>query len=125
MNFNTVRTFFTPSRIVSWGLAFVVIWFGINEIISPRDWVAFAPAFLGSGGLALFSVFLHGTVLCACGLLLVFNHYRRLGAFILVLLLTEIIILLWIEGGLSDIVVRDIGLWSMALALSLKGQTPS
>ena len=100
-------------------LAFVVIWFGINEIISPADWLVFAPAFLGTSGLALALVLAHGIILTLSGLLLVIGKFTRVVGIILSLMLIEIIVNLIISSGLTDIVVRDIGLLGLALAIAL------
>lgn len=109
----------TVPNILSWFLGFVVLWFGIGEIMSPQNWIAFVPDFLGNGQLATTAVFFHGLILSACGLLLVFNHYRRLAAAVIGLLLLEIIINLVFQAGLSDVAVRDIGLLGMAIALAV------
>ena len=105
--------------VISYALAFVVIWFGVNEIFTPGDWAAFVPAFLGTDAFATFLVVVHGLLLIAAGLALAFNFYRRIGAALLTLMLAEIIVSLLVNSGLTDIVARDIGLLGMAVALAL------
>ncbi len=110
-------------NVLSYFLGFVVLWFGVGEIMSPQNWIAFVPDFLGNGQLATIAVLLHGLVLSACGLLLIFNYYRRLAAAVIGLLLVEIIINLYAQAGLSDVAVRDIGLLGMAIALAITEKT--
>ena len=107
-------------NVLSWGLAFVAGWFGVNEILSPGDWVVFAPPFLGTGSLALGLVTLHGVVLSVCALLLALNYYRRVAGAVLALVFVEVIAGLVYSSGLSDIAVRDIGLFAVSLALALR-----
>ena len=100
-------------------LAFVVIWFGLQEIFTPDTWVTFVPTFLGQGSLALDLVIVHGIILTVCAVLLIFKLYTRLAAWIVVVLLLEIIINLIFKSGFSGLVVRDIGILGMALAIAL------
>ena len=108
-----------PIDVLSWSLAFVVGWFGINEILWPAQWTTFAPGFLGSGQLVTYAVMLHGIVLTSCALMLVANYKRGIAAAILVLVFAEVVLELIAQMGLSDIAVRDIGLGGMALGIAL------
>ena len=106
-----------PENIFSYALGFVVAWFGLNEIFAPQEWVAFAPPFLGTGSLAVDLVVVHGIVLTSCALLLFFKVYRRIAAAILALAFVEVVLGLLTQTGLSDIAVRDIGLFGLSLGL--------
>ena len=108
--------------ILSLALGFVVLWFGTHEIMSPSSWAVFVPSFLGFLGeqMILYLVMFHGVLLVACGLAIIFNFYRRLAAFIILLMLLDIIFTLFLGEGLDEIVVRDIGLAGIAFALALK-----
>ena len=110
---------FNRELILSLALGFVVSWFGSNEILHPASWTVFVPNFLGFLGdqIIIYLVMFHGVLLIICGLGLVFNFYRRIAAFIIFLMLLDIIITLFLEEGLDEIVVRDIGLAGMAFAL--------
>ena len=110
----------SPSAIISYGLGFVVLWFGISEILNPDSWLSYAPTFLGDGKLALSLVVAHGIVLTVAGLSIVLNFYRRIGAIVLTLVLLEILVNLLIESGLGEIAVRDIGLLTMAISLAIQ-----
>ena len=118
-----LRTITRPENIFSYALGFVVTWFGINEIFAPQEWVTFAPAFLGTGALAISLVVIHGIVLVSCALLLFFNLYRRVASAILVLIFAEIIFGLVTQSGLSPVAVRDIGLCGMAIGLTFLAST--
>ena len=112
-----------PLNILSYSLGFVALWFGLNEMFFPKEWLTFTPSFIGSDALAVNLVIIHGAILTICALLLFSNIYRKLAAIILALLFIEIIIDLVSQTGVSDIVVRDIGLCGMAIGLALL--TPS
>ncbi len=109
--------------ILSFALGFVVIWFGVNEILHPASWTAFVPSFIENliAGVSISSlVVLHGLVLCILGVLIVLNRLRRPAAILLCLMLLEIILHFIFTTGLEEIAVRDIGLLGMAIALALK-----
>ena len=106
--------------VLSYALGFVALWFGGNEIMDSGSWAGYLPPFLTETEMANTIVFAHGILLVASGLSLVFNFYRRMGAFVLFLLLLGIVGTLLFTGGLNEISVRDIGLLGMALALSLR-----
>lgn len=107
-------------NILSIFLGFVVIWFGINEVSNPTDWSVFIPEFLGSIAPASTLVTIHGVVLILMGLAVIFNWHRRIGAAVLGLMILSIIVTLFGSEGLSEIVVRDIGLFGIALALFVR-----
>lgn len=106
--------------ILSYFLGFVVIWFGVNEVTNPSDWAVFIPEFLSGIATATSLVVVHGIVLIVTGLMLVFNWKRRLGAGIIALMILSIIFTLFMSEGLTEIVVRDIGLFGAALALAIR-----
>ena len=106
--------------VLSYSLAFVAIWFGLNEMLYPQTWVDFAPAWLGTGKLAYYLVLAHGFVLFDAGVMLVINFHRRIAALILTLILTEIIVTLVMQQVSMDIIVRDVGVLGLALALLYK-----
>ena len=109
-----------PDIVLGYALAFVVAWFGMNEILAPQEWTTFAPPFLGEGPLVTGLVVAHGIVLAACALMLVFRVYPRIAAGVLVLIFAEVILGLVTQTGLSDIAVRDIGLLGLSLGIALR-----
>lgn len=116
----TFKNWLTQENIVSLALGFVVLWFGVNEIVDTKNWLGFVPEFMGQGTLAYAAVIFHGIVLSVTGFMLILNVRRRWAAIVLVLIFTELIVDLIIGGIAKDIIVRDIGLWGMAIALAVK-----
>ncbi len=106
-------------------LAFVLFWFGINEVMNPGMWVGFVPKFLGSGSTATTLVTIHAIVLILAGLALLAKFYIKYTAIIVALMLIEIILDLISHGGLSGIAVRDIGLLALPLALAVEAHRTS
>ncbi|HEU0085391.1 MAG TPA: hypothetical protein VFQ59_00305 [Candidatus Paceibacterota bacterium] len=108
-------------NVLSLFLAFVVIWFGVNEFTNPASWTAFIPQFLNvSGEMARYMVMAHGAILVLAGLALVFDWKRRSAAFVIFIMILSIVATIIMGEGLGEIAVRDIGLLGMALALSLR-----
>jgi hypothetical protein len=104
------------------GLAFVLGWFAVQELRSPSEWAVFVPSFVGNiSPLSVNDlVLVHGFfLLLACcsivaGLLYVPGCLLAMG------LLAEIIFGLWWDGGgISDLVIRDVGLLALAAALAM------
>jgi uncharacterized membrane protein YphA (DoxX/SURF4 family) len=99
------------------GIAFVFIYFGIDKFMNPIIWIGWQPAFmdglLGFSKANWNSVF--GVIETIIGLLILFPKTRWIGALIASLHLIPIIYITF----LSDIAVRDIGLFSMAIYLFL------
>ena len=77
--------------IVRYFLAFVVIWFVINELLYSEIWTSFVPDFLSHGNLGVTLVIAHGIILCLCGLSLVLYFYPKIAGAFLALMLLEII----------------------------------
>lgn len=98
-------------------LGFVVIWFGYQEVTDPGAWAVYVPAFLGAGAMVKNLVMAHGAVLVLSGLSLIFNFHRKTAAIVIAIILLDIVVTLILDSGLDEIVVRDIGLFGMALAL--------
>lgn len=111
---------FNRENILSVFLAFVVIYFGVNEIFAPEKWLSFVPKFFGSGDMITYLVVGHGVLLFLAGLALVFNIYRRPAAILLFLMLADVVFNIYVSDGFSSILVRDVGLAGMALALSFR-----
>ncbi len=114
---NFIREKLNTEIILSFFLAFVVLWFGINEILYTQDWIGLVPGVLKNAFPVNFLVLFHGMTLTVCGLALVFNIYRKIAAAVIAFLLLEIIINFLFVSGLSGVAVRDIGLLGMAIAI--------
>ncbi|MFA6459354.1 MAG: hypothetical protein WCV79_03090 [Candidatus Paceibacterota bacterium] len=112
------------NNILSWGLSFVFIWFGLSEILTPTNWISYVPPFLSSLGNETFImslVVIHGAILIGCALLLIINIGRPVAAALSALLLAQILVAMILESGLSPVVVRDIGLFGATLSLVFSG----
>lgn len=109
----------TPQHVLSWALAFVFIWFGLSEILTPVNWTSYVPPFFVESWLIPLVV-IHGAVLVGAALLLILNIGRRIAAAITAFMLLQIVVTMIIDNnGLSPIAVRDIGLFGAALSLVL------
>jgi len=107
----------TSDLILRYALAFVVIWFGINEIFATSKWLSYVPHFLGTGALAYDLVIFHGIVLCLAGILLALGWQTRIVAAIVALMLLDIVINFLFTSGLNSVAIRDVGLFGAALSL--------
>jgi len=97
-----------------------VFWIGLNEIFLTKNWVQYAPHFLDNGALVVALVIFHGVMLCACGVSLVFNYYRRVGAAVLSLVILQVVLTLLIRGGYGKTIFHDIILLGLSLFVLLK-----
>ena len=110
----------TSGCILRVGLAIVLFWFGISQILDPSKWVFFIPEWVVN--ISPFSaeliVLLNGGVELVLGAFLLFGIFVRVSALIVALHLLGIAISL----GNSPSAIRDLGLAFMALALVFKKQ---
>jgi hypothetical protein len=103
-------------------LGFALGWFGIQELHKPSDWAVFVPNFVAHRypGQVEHLVVLHGFLLllaaCAIGL----GVCYLLGSLLAVGMLSEVVLGLWVDGGgISDVLIRDIGLLGLGIAVAL------
>lgn len=108
--------------VMRFSLGFVLLWFGISEIMNPIYWSGYIPPLVAS--LLPFNVNLfvqmHGAVLVLLALSLVFKFYIRYAGLLALGVLLSIISGLIMIDGFNEIVVRDIGLFGLALAIWLQ-----
>ncbi len=109
---------FAPS-VLRYGIALVVVWFGIQQFMQPSQWVAFIPpsisAMLHTDPLLI--VYANATFEVIFGLLLLFGWRTRFVALLLTLHLFDI---MWIVGY-GEIGTRDFGLAVAALSIFMNG----
>lgn len=109
----------TVARVV---LGVVLLWFGLHELLQPSLWTGYVPAISSTSQLALGMVLFHGWLLAIAGVALVLGIATRLVAAFSALLLIEIVLSLTLTGGLSDIVLRDLGVFGLAVAVFAGGR---
>jgi hypothetical protein len=102
-------------------MAFVLGWFGINEILSPRYWSSYVPPM----AIELLPIPIlpfvqgHGAVLIFLAVCFLFRFYLRYVGVLALLVLLSIIGGLISMNGFDEIVVRDIGLFGLAFSIWL------
>lgn len=105
--------------IIRVGLALVLLWFGIDEIANPKNWLGYVPPWIApSPAFNIESlIILNGILEIMVGILLLIGFCTRIVAFIAALHLLFITIMV----GYNDIGVRDFGLLAMAISLIFSG----
>jgi len=101
-------------------LGLVLGWFGYHELVAPELWMGYVPILDTGSSLTQVLVLAHGWVLLVLAVALVAGIAPRFVAAIACLLLLEIVISLTASAGLSDLVLRDVGV--LGLAISLLGR---
>ncbi len=99
-------------------LGLVLAWFGYHELVAPGLWTGYVPILAATSHLAEVLVLVHGWVLLVLAVALVAGVAPRLAAAIAAVLLVEIVVSLTVSAGLSDLVLRDVGVLGLAVALT-------
>ena len=102
-------------------LAFVLGWFGVNEILNPRYWSGYIhPMALELLPIPILPLVQgHGAILTFLAICFLFRFQLRYMGVIAILVLLSIIGGLISMNGFDEIVVRDIGLLGLALSIWL------
>jgi len=102
-------------------LGFVLSWFGVQELHNPAEWAVFVPAFISDHSPVAVNdlILLHGFLLVLAAAAIVLGLLYLLSCLLAVGLLSEIVLGLWLNGGVSDLVIRDLGLLALAAALTI------
>jgi len=98
-------------------LAFVLIVFGIWEIIQPVYWNYYLPRFIGKLANANILVVIHGFLILALGIAVLVGAYLRISSGLAALMILAILVELVASTGFTDIFVRDVTIFLLALAL--------
>lgn len=101
-------------------LSLVLLWFGYHELVSPGLWTGYVPILAATSHGAQVLVLAHGWLLLVLAAALLGGVAPRLAALVASMLLLEIVISLSVTG-LSDLVLRDVGV--LGLALGVAGAT--
>ena len=100
-------------------LAFVLGWFGLHELHNPSEWTAFAPSFIVHHVPHQVNnlVLLHGFLLTLAAASVLLGLVYLGGALLATGILATVGLELWVDGGVSDVMIRDIGVLGLAAAL--------
>jgi hypothetical protein len=98
-------------------LGLVLAWFGYHELVQPSLWAGYDPVVSGST-LAVLLVLAHGWLLLMLAVAMFAGIAIRAVAAVVVALLLQIVTSLTISGGLSDLVLRDVGVLGLAVCLT-------
>lgn len=99
-------------------LGLVLAWFGYHELVQPAPWTGYVPVLDPSSSFAVALVLIHGWVLLVLAVAVFAGVMPRTAAVIAAVLLAEIVISLAIKDGLSDLVLRDVGVFGLAVCLA-------
>ena len=101
------------------GLAIVVMWFGLSELIHPMMWTSYIPTWVVTlTGIKVTSlVIINGSFEVLMALLLAFGIWTRWAALLLLLHMIGIVG----DVGLSAVGIRDVGLAFGLLSVTLQG----
>ena len=98
-------------------LGLVLAWFGYHELVQPSLWTGYVPVVSGSS-LAVLLVLAHGWLLLMLAVAMIAGIAVRAVAAGTVALLLEIVVSLTLTSGLSDLVLRDVGVLGLATCLT-------
>lgn len=104
----------TASRLL---LGLVLLWFGYHELVMPGLWTGYVPILPTTSSAAEVLVLAHGWLLLMLAVALLAGIGPRVAAAIAAVLLLEIVISLAVTG-LSDLVLRDVGVLGLSVAVA-------
>jgi len=99
-------------------LGLVLAWFGYHELVQPQLWTGYVPAVSATSTFAVVLVLVHGWVLLMLAVAIIAGVALRLAAAVAALLLLQIVVTLTITGGLTDLTLRDVGVFGLAICLT-------
>lgn len=104
----------TAARVL---LGLVLAWFGYHELVQPSLWTGYLPV-VPASSLAVLMVLAHGWLLLILAVAMIAGIAVRAVAAVSVALLLEIVISLTVASGLSDLILRDVGVLGLATCLT-------
>jgi len=117
--FFVMKSFSEYSRIFTRiAISLVFIWFGINQIINPNNFMEYLSSFILLSTYAKTFIYLNGIFELILGAFLILGLFTRITALVLGINLIGIILGL----GYNDVAVRDFGLMLITLAIFLGGK---
>ena len=98
-------------------LGLVLSWFGYHELVQPSVWTGYVPVVSGTT-LPVLLVLAHGWLLLMLAVAMVAGIAVRAVAAVAVVLLLQIVTSLTMSNGLSDLILRDVGVLGLAVCLT-------
>jgi len=99
-------------------LGLVLGWFGYHELAQPSLWTGYVPVLPRGSSAAVLAVLAHGWLLLVLAAALMAGIATRIAAAIAAVMLAEIVLSLTVTAGLSDLVLRDLGVLGLAICLT-------
>ncbi|MBM3232674.1 DoxX family protein [Candidatus Pacearchaeota archaeon] len=115
MNLDKAKS--TAPVILRIGLSLVFLWFGINQLLYPLNWIGWVPGFASSTIDPFTIVFVNGISEIVFGVLLLIGLYTRIASFLLALHMLGITL----SVGWNEIGVRDFGILMALISVFLHG----
>ena len=103
------------------GMAVIVMWFGVQQLIDPATWIGFLPDWTSSLPMSATTlIYLNGLFEVISGLMLLAGLYTRIIVLLMALHMLEITYTV----GYDAIGVRDLGLTIALFTIFLHGSSP-
>ena len=99
-------------------LGLILGWFGYHELAQPSPWTGYVPVLPPASPAAVLAVLAHGWLLLILAAALTAGIATQTAAAITAATLLEIIISLTMTAGLSDLILRDLGVLGLAICLT-------
>jgi uncharacterized membrane protein YphA (DoxX/SURF4 family) len=99
-------------------LGLVLGWFGYHELVQPSLWTGYVPGLSPASSMAVLAVLAHGWALLMLAVALMAGIATRIAAGIAAVTLLEIVVSLTVTAGLSDLMLRDVGVLGLAICLT-------
>ncbi len=115
MDFEGLKKYAMP--VLSYGLAAVFLWFGINQLINPNNFIGYLPQLIFDSGYAKTFVIANGIFEIIASIMLITGLFTRWVALLLALHLMAITL----ELGYGEVAVRDFGLSIATFVIFLNG----
>ena len=116
MNFQDTKKY--APILLRYCIALVYLWFGISQVLNPKDFIGYLPDFLFNSGYANTVVLANGIFEIIAAILLITGLFTRIIALLLGLHLLAITV----EVGYGEIGVRDFGLTIATITVALWGE---
>ncbi|MBI5390232.1 DoxX family protein [Candidatus Woesearchaeota archaeon] len=102
------------------GMSLVFLWFGINQVLNPTNFLGYLPDFWFTSLWARSIIMANGAFEIVFGGMLLAGLWTRIAA----ALLSMHLLVITIELGYGDVAVRDFGLAMATIAIALWGEDP-